>query len=102
MVTPAHLKAPQGGSKRLAGRNHQKDEITPEFVRAMRKQLGWSAARFAVEVGGHTRSYIKSVEGGSLPISRSLAEEIRELERKMFPHRKPRRRKWRTMFVIFV
>ncbi len=99
---PAHKKTSQRRSRRREQRKSNSEAITPEFVRALRKRLGWSASRFAIEVGGHTRSCIKSIEGGSLPVSRSLAEEIRALQRKMFPRRKSRRRYWRTIFVIFV
>jgi hypothetical protein len=88
-------------TKKNNGRVHpSQSQVDARFVRALRRRLGWSASRFAIEVGGHSRSYIKSIEGGSLPVSGSLAEEIQELHRKMFPHRKQKR--WRTMFVIFV
>ncbi len=81
-------------------------EIGADYVRALRQRLrdeqGLSVARFALELGAHTRSYIKHVEGGSLPVSGKLAREITELEKKMFPRRKRRKKNWRTMLVFFL
>ncbi len=81
-------------------------EIGADYVRALRNRLrdeqGWSVARFALELGAHTRSYIKHIEGGSLPVSGKLAREITELEKKMFPRRRRRKRNWRTMIVVFL
>ena len=55
-------------------------QLTRRFLKTFRLARGWSARRLARELGGYTRSYIKSLEGGSLPISRKFARAFAELE----------------------
>lgn len=56
--------------------------LTRREVKAFRHSQGWSAARLGVELGNgiegaqYSRSYVKSVEGGSLPVSRFFAERF--------------------------
>ena len=42
--------------------------VTPQRIKTFRKRQLWSARTLARELGGYTRSYIKSLEGGSLPV----------------------------------
>lgn len=48
-------------------------ELTPARVKRFRKRVGLSASKFAQELGGYSRSYVKSIEGGSLPITQRFA-----------------------------
>lgn len=59
-------------------------KVTRGAVRAFRKQLGWSATELGRELSagigaGYSRSYIKSIEGGSLPVSRFFREKFLRL-----------------------
>ena len=54
--------------------------VTPQRIKAFRKRQQWSARELARELGGYTRSYIKSLEGGSLPVSKKFARAFCELE----------------------
>jgi transcriptional regulator with XRE-family HTH domain len=54
--------------------------VTPQRIKQFRKRRGWSARILARELGGYTRSYIKSLEGGSLPVSAKFARAFCELE----------------------
>ena len=54
--------------------------VTPHRIKAFRKRQLWSARQLAREMGGYTRSYIKSLEGGSLPVSKKFARAFCELE----------------------
>ena len=53
--------------------------LTPRAVKKFRKEQGWSAEDLGHEMGlgidsqSYTRSYIKSIEGGSLPITERFA-----------------------------
>ena len=59
--------------------------FTARDVRAFRKAQGWSAARLGVELGNgiesaqYSRSYVKHIEGGSLPLSRFFRERFATL-----------------------
>lgn len=59
--------------------------FTRRDVHAFRRAQGWSAARLGVELGNgiasaqYSRSYIKHIEGGSLPLSRFFCERFANL-----------------------
>ena len=59
-------------------------KLTRGMVRAFRQQQGWSATELGRELSagigaGYSRSYIKSIEGGSLPVSRFFREKFLRL-----------------------
>jgi hypothetical protein len=67
-------------------RAHDKQiRVTRGEVKRLRRAQGWSAARLGVELGNgiagaqYSRSYIKSIEGGSLPLSRFFVEKFLNL-----------------------
>jgi len=67
-------------------RAHAKQiRVTRGEVKRFRRAQGWSAARLGVELGNgiagaqYSRSYIKHVEGGSLPLSRFFLERFANL-----------------------
>ncbi len=68
-------------------RNSHEQRVTRGAVRAFRHQQGWSAIELGRELSGgigsgYSRSYIKSIEGGSLPVSRFFREKfLRVVER---------------------
>lgn len=59
--------------------NEKQIRVTRREVKRLRRAQGWSAARLGVEIGEglpglqYSRSYIKSIEGGSLPVSQKFA-----------------------------
>jgi hypothetical protein len=58
--------------------------LTRRQVKSFRKSQGWSATRLGAELAngasrGYSRSYVKAIEGGSLPISRFFAQRFRLL-----------------------
>lgn len=65
--------------------NHDKTRLTRGAVKAFRKAQGWSAARLGIELGNgivgaqYSRSYIKAIESGALPISRFFRERFKIL-----------------------
>lgn len=54
--------------------------VTPQRIKQFRNRQQWSARQLGRELGGYTRSYIKSLEGGSLPVSKKFARAFCELE----------------------
>ena len=59
-------------------------QLTRRQVKSFRKSQGWSATRLGLEMAnglprGYSRSYVKAIEGGSLPISRFFAQRFRLL-----------------------
>ena len=56
-----------------------KKHLSGETVKSWRKAHGWSAQKLATDLGGYGRSYIKSIEGGSLPASQKFIERFNEL-----------------------
>ena len=55
--------------------------LTRRQVKNFRKSQGWSATRLGLEMAnglarGYSRSYVKAIEGGSLPISRFFAQRF--------------------------
>jgi hypothetical protein len=62
--------------------NKKQIKVTRGAVKGFRKGLGWSAARLGIELGSgiegaqYSRSYVKSIEGGSLPLSRFFCERF--------------------------
>lgn len=61
----------------------QAGAITPKRIRALRRAMGWTASELARRLF-ITRSYVKSLEGGSLPISERIADRIAVLERDVY------------------
>lgn len=57
--------------------------LTRGEIKAFRKAQGWSAARLGIELGNgivgneYSRSYIKAIESGAMPISRFFRERFR-------------------------
>jgi hypothetical protein len=68
--------------KRAAKMTKKEFRFTRRTVREFRKAQGWSAARLGVELGNgiagaeYSRSYVKHIEGGSLPLSRFFRERF--------------------------
>ena len=59
-------------------------KVTRGVVRTFRRQQGWSASKLGRELSagigtGYSRSYMKSIEGGSLPVSRFFREKFLRL-----------------------
>jgi len=55
--------------------------LTRRAVKSFRKSQGWSATRLGAEMAngtsrGYSRSYVKAIEGGSLPISRFFQQRF--------------------------
>ncbi|MBM3130564.1 MAG: helix-turn-helix transcriptional regulator [Chloroflexi bacterium] len=57
--------------------------VTPTRIRQLRDAQGWSAYELACKLNC-TRSYIKSLEGGSLPITHRFAMRFVALERQTY------------------
>ncbi len=57
--------------------------VTPTRIRRLRDVQGWSAHELACNLNC-TRSYIKSLEGGSLPITHRVAMKFIALERQTY------------------
>lgn len=58
-------------------------EVTPTRIRQLRDAQGWSAHELGCKLNC-TRSYIKSLEGGSLPITHRFAMRFVALERQTY------------------
>jgi transcriptional regulator with XRE-family HTH domain len=76
-------KKPQLG----AGRRR----LTRKQVKDLRRSQGWSARTMAQEMGnglpGYSRSYIKSIEGGSLPITERFEARFKILRARLMGER---------------
>jgi transcriptional regulator with XRE-family HTH domain len=57
--------------------------VTPTRIRLFRDLQGWSAYELACKLNC-TRSYIKSLEGGSLPVTHRFAVRFAALERQTY------------------
>jgi transcriptional regulator with XRE-family HTH domain len=57
----------------------QQKRLTRQQIKSWRKAKGLSATQLAGELG-YSRGYIKSVEGGSLPITPKFASKFLELD----------------------
>ncbi len=64
-----------------------KRKLTRKQVKDLRLSQGWSATTMAEEMGnglpGYSRSYIKSIEGGSLPITERFEARFRILRARL-------------------
>jgi transcriptional regulator with XRE-family HTH domain len=57
--------------------------VTPTRIRRLRDAQGWSAHELACKLNC-TRSYVKSLEGGSLPVTHRFAMRFVALERQTY------------------
>lgn len=57
--------------------------VTPTRIRQLRESQGWSAYELGCKLNC-TRSYIKSLEGGSLPMTHRFAMRFVALERQTY------------------
>ena len=68
-------------------RTARKNRLTPRQVKQFRHAQEWSATELGRELGGYSRSYVKSIEGGSLPTTPRFVKRFDELRRRIIGER---------------